>query len=176
MLFKADDVVARRFGGEGTGAQSFFAYDWQVGKPCRFLVTAEAAEGTTAYAAYFYLPGTKRWKHLVTFRTFIGGDRLAGLYSFIEDFRRDGRSAGEVRRATFGGAWVRDLKGRWHRLTEARFTASGAPWEAKDTIDAGVVADRFYLQTGGDTKTTTPLHSTLERPPGHRHRPQMPAD
>lgn len=176
VLYKADDVIARRFGGEGTGGQSFFDYDWKIGQKCRFLVKATVTEKKTAYAAYFYLPESKTWKHLVTFRTFTGGDRLKGLYSFIEDFRRDGKSANEVRRAVFGNGWVNDTDGEWTPLTKARFTASGATWEAKETIDAGVLKDRFYLQTGGNTKTTTPLRTMVERPPGNATPPQLPQD
>jgi len=176
VLYKADDVVARRFGGEGTGGQSFFNYDWEIGETCRFLVKATVNEGKTDYAAYFFLPESRTWKHLVAFRTFTGGDRLNGLYSFIEDFRRDGRSANEVRRAIFGNGWVTDTDGAWSPLTKARFTASGATWEAKETIDAGVVKDCFYLQTGGDTKTITPLRTTIERPAGDGVPPQVPED
>ena len=175
-LFKADDVVTKRFGNEGTGGQSFFEFDWKTGEACRFLVTATAtAEGAkTAYAGHFWLPEKKQWKHLVTFRTRTGGEPLRGLYSFVEDFRRDGKSAGQARRATFGNGWVRDLKGNWHALTKARFTASGAEWEAKETIDAGLADGRFYLQTGGDTKTTTPLRSEIERPKGDAKPPEVP--
>jgi hypothetical protein len=174
VLDKADDVVARRFGGEGTGGQSFYTYDWQVGKTYRFLVTATVAGKRTAYAAYFYLPETGAWKHLVTFSTIAGGRRLERLYSFIEDFRRDTASAREARRATFGNEWVRDEDGAWHALTRAQFTASGATWEAKDTIDAGVAGDRFYLHTGGDTVTHTPLLSVIERPKGAGRPPDLP--
>ncbi len=176
VLYQADEVIARRFGGEGTGGQSLFDYDWKVGQTYRFLVQARVMEKKTAYAAWFYLPESKTWKHLVTFRTRTGGDRLKGLYSFLEDFRRDGRSATEVRRAVFGNGWVRTLAGRWEPLVKARFTASGAPWEAKDTIDAGVVEGQFYLQTGGDTRTTTPLRTVLERPAGKASPPQGPDD
>jgi len=176
VLFKADDVLARRFGGEGTGGQSFFNYDWKVGQTYRFLVKTTVADKKTAYAAYFFLPESKTWKHLVTFRTRTGGDHLKGLYSFIEDFRRDGKSANEVRRAVFGNGWVRDVKGQWTPLVRARFTASGASWEAKETIDAGVVKDRFYLQTGGDTKTTTPLRAYIERSAGKEPPPSLPED
>ena len=41
----------------------------------------------------------------MTFRTHTGSERLKGLYSFIEDFRRDGKSATETRRAVFGNGW-----------------------------------------------------------------------
>ncbi|HUT93006.1 MAG TPA: DUF3472 domain-containing protein [Thermoguttaceae bacterium] len=176
VLYKADDVIARRFGGEGTGGQSFFHYDWKIGETCRFLVKAAVSEEKTAYAAYFFLSESETWKHLVTFRTFAGGDRLQGLYSFIEDFRRDGKSANEVRRAVFGNGWVYGAGGRWEPLVKARFTASGATWEAKETIDAGVLQDRFFLQTGGDTKTTTPLGTMMERHTGDRAPPQIPED
>jgi hypothetical protein len=176
VLYKADDVTARRFGGEGTGGQSFFNYHWRIGETCRFLVKATVHEGETAYAAYFFLPESKAWKHLITFRTFAGGDGLQGLYSFIEDFRRDGKSAKQVRRAIFGNGWVSDPEGKWAPLTRAHFTASGATWEAKETIDAGVLKDRFYLQTGGDTTTTTPLGTWMERPAGNATPPQLPQD
>lgn len=163
VLYKADEVVARRFGGEGTGGQSFFNYDWKIGQTCRFLVQATVSDKTTAYAAYFFLPESNSWKHLVTFRTSTGGDQLRGLYSFIEDFRRDFKSAEEVRRASFGNGWVRDKEGRWTPLGKARFTASGASWEAKETIDAGALKDKFYLQTGGATKRSMELGSWIER-------------
>ena len=176
VAYKDSEVIVKRFGGEGTGGQSFFSYDWKVGQTYRFLVKATAAEKKTAYAAHFYLPESKTWKHLVTFRTFAGGDRLKGLYSFIEDFRRDGKSATEVRRAVFGNGWARTHEGPWEPLTKARFTASGATWEAKETIDAGIVKQQFYLQTGGDTRTATPLMTPMERPTPGGALPQVPED
>src|SRR5438477_428867 len=75
----------------------------------------------SAYSGYFYLPETKTWKHLVTFRTKTGGDKLKGLYSFVEDFKRDTASATQTRRAAFGNAWIHDTD--WKPLTTARFTA-----------------------------------------------------
>jgi len=175
VLHNDPDVQVKRFGGEGTGGQSFFKYDWKTGETCRFLVRAKVDGEKTAYAAYFWLAGTKRWKHLVTFRTRTGGERLKGLYSFVEDFRRDTASAGEARRAAFSNGWVH--AGEWKPLLAARFTASGAEWEAKDTIDAGVTEGRFYLQTGGDTKTTTPLNSKVERPAAPDAKaPDVPAE
>ena len=162
-LHRDPDVEVKRFGNEGTGGQSFFRYDWKAGETCRFLVRASVEGEKTAYAAYFYVPRAKTWKHLATFRTRIGGDRLEGLYSFVEDFRRDTKSAGQTRRVAFGNGWVL-AGGEWKPLLAARFTASNATWEAKESIDAGVADGRFYLQTGGDTKTTTPLNRKIERP------------
>ena len=163
ILHNDPDVEVKRFGGEGTGGQSFFKYDWKSGETCRFLVRAKVDGDKTAYAGYFYQPQEKAWKHLVTFRTRTGGEKLEGLYSFVEDFRQDTTSATEIRRALFSNGWV-FAAGEWKPLVAARFTASSATWEARDTIDAGLAGDRFYLQTGGETKTTTPLNSKIDRP------------
>jgi len=173
-LHQAPDVRIRRFGGEGTGGQCLGNFDWKIGETHRFAVIAAADGQKTAYAGYVWQHDRSQWKHLVTFRTRTGGQNLRGLYSFIEDFRRDGRSVQEVRRARFGNGWVKAADGEWVRLNRARFTASGAQWEAKDNIDAGVEAGRFFLATGGDTKTSQPLRSTIEKPAGKTPRPELP--
>ncbi len=85
----------------------------------------------------------------------------------MEDFRRDGKSVGDVRRARFGNGWVRSTKGDWVALTRARFTASGAEWESKENINAGVNGSNFILVTGGDTRQEVELRSYLTvSPPG----------
>jgi len=175
VLFKADDVLVKRFGGEGTGGQSFFNFDWKLGAAYRFCVRAVVEGDKTAYSAHFLVPDKNEWKHLVTFRTATGkGGGLRGLYSFVEDFRRDTKSATEARRAAFGDAWTFDAAGAATRIAKARFTASGATWEAKDTIDAGVADGRFYLQTGGDTKTLNALRSMLTLPASNTAAPAVP--
>jgi hypothetical protein len=116
----------------------------------------------------------EEWKRLVTFRVRTGGAPLRGLYSFVEDFRRDGESAREVRMARYGNGWVGLGYGDWRPLNQARFTASNSPFEAKETIDAGFDGAWFYLVTGGQTKMKGKLRgmiqgkaaSELKRPEG----------
>ncbi len=160
VLYHAADVSVRRFGGEGTGGQSFFLYPWKARQKYRFLVEATVEKDKTAFAAFFFLNETGAWKHLVTFRTRTGGAPLTGYYSFIEDFRRDGKSLHERRRAQFGNGWVKGLDGNWVQLTEARFT--GDPTQVKN-IDASVLGDSFSLTTGGDTENHTELQTVLKR-------------
>jgi len=173
LLGQSPDVTVKRFGGEGTGAQSFFSYGWRVGVPYKFLLEATVQEDKTAYAGYFFVPEAQAWKHLATFRITTGGERLKGLYSFVEDFRRDGTSAAQARGARFGNGWVRDVAGQWQPLLKARFTASNAAWEAKDTIDAGVNRGQFYLMTGGNTRTSVAMQSVIERPLGNDKPPTV---
>ncbi|MHC4147261.1 MAG: DUF3472 domain-containing protein, partial [Planctomycetota bacterium] len=127
----------------------------------------------TTYAAYFYLNEQSKWKHLATFQTITGGDYLSGYYSFIEDFRRNGESARNVRRARYGNGWVKTEAGKWLPLTQARFTADRTPTV---NIDAGVEGGRFFLQNGGDTENHTLLRSTMDCPIEQMSRPAVSFD
>lgn len=148
LVEKDEKVRTGRFGGEGTGGQSFFDYDWKVGQPYRLRVSTKVVGNRTEYSGDFLVPETKQWKRLVTFSTMTGGKRLSGYYSFIEDFQRDRLSTHHVRRALFGHASVTD-SGKTQPITRARFTADSNP---VTNIDAGVEGDRFFLATGGETR------------------------
>lgn len=162
LLHKDDAVRVGRFGGEGTGGQSFLDYDWKMDATYRFLVTAEIQGQRTAYSGYFFMPEKNEWKHLVTFSTPNGGKLLKGYYSFVEDFRRNMISTTHTRQADFSNGWVRTKEGHWMTLTKARFTADANPVL---NIDAGITEGRFFLATGGEiTNKGTPLWKTMERP------------
>jgi hypothetical protein len=162
LLHKDDAVRIGRFGGEGTGGQSFFDYDWKAGETYRFLVTAKVNGERTEYAGHFFVPETKAWKHLVTFSTITGGRPLSGYYSFVEDFKRDRISTTKVRKAEFGNGWVHSTDDKWLPLDQAKFTADS---NAATNINAGQVEGRFFLATGGDTANTdTKLNAKMDRP------------
>ncbi len=165
LLYEGEGVRIRRFGGEGTGGQCMAPFPWTVGGTHRFLLRGEVQGKKTAYTAWVGTPDGTAWRKLATFRTRTGGRPLSGYYSFVEDFRRDGASARDVRRARFGNGWVRSKNGDWVALTRARFTASGAEWEAKDTINAGLAGRGFFLATGGETVQECALRTVLEQAP-----------
>lgn len=177
-LYQAPDVKVRRFGGEGTGGQCMGDFEWAIGETNRFLVRAEVTGEKTSYTGYVRIQSKKLWKRLVTFRVRTGGTPLHGLYSFVEDFRRDTISAGEVRRARFGRGWVRLAKGNWVPLEKARFTASNSSFEAKDTIDAGFDGAWFYLVTGGQTQMKAKLREIIQGNEGKNlaHPEDLPED
>lgn len=164
LLYEGAGVRIRRFGGEGTGGQCMAPFAWKLGQTNRFLLRGEVQDQKTAYTAWV-AQDAGEWRKLATFRTRTGGLPLKGYYSFVEDFRRDGASVNEVRRARFGDGWVQGLKGEWISLNRARFTASGAEWESKDNIDAGLTGGWFFLGTGGSLKASHPLHTVLQLPP-----------
>jgi hypothetical protein len=162
VLGHGDGVRVKRFGGEGTGAQSFLDYDWKIGQTCCFFIKATPDGDHTAYAAYFRPSDSKQWKPLATFST-LNGKPMHGYYSFIEDFRRNRVSATKVRRARFGNGWVRKPDGQWVALTRARFTADSNP---VTNIDAGADGPSFFLATGGQTTNAhAKLNDTMDRLP-----------
>ena len=148
-LHKDEQVRVGRFGGEGTGGQSFFDYPWKTGETYRFLVKAKKDGDRSEYSGYFFLPEKNEWKHLVTFSTPNGGKLLRGHYSFVEDFRRNRVSTTKTRRAHYSNGWVQVPSGDWQPITTARFTADANPVL---NIDAGIDGERFFLATGGDIK------------------------
>lgn len=156
-------VRVKRFGGEGTGGQSFYDYDWKIGESVRFAVFAKPdGPDRTQFAGYIYIADEDRWQHMATFSTLADGELLRGYYSFVEDFLRNGASAKIIHSANFGNGWIkaRTKNGsQWMPLTRARFTADQTPTQ---NIDSELKGDRFYLQTGGGTKNAnTQLRETV---------------
>jgi hypothetical protein len=155
-IHKDPKVRVGRFGGEGTGGQSFFDFDWKPNTPYNFVVTAGAEGERTEYAGYLFDPAEKAWRHLVTFSTITGGKTtMGGFYSFVEDFKRDKVSLTKRRAAHFGDCWALDEKKAWKPAESARFTGDGNP---ANNIDAEPAGNGWTLATGGDT---TNVHSKL---------------
>jgi Domain of unknown function (DUF3472) len=170
VLYQGEGVRIKRFGGEGTGGQCMWNCNWQLGQTNRFLVGAEVQGQKTTCTAWFNSDAS--WKKLATFRTRTHGLPLRGYYSFIEDFRRDGKSVYETRRARFGTGWVKTMPGDWVALSEAKFTASGAEWESKENINAGSADGAFFLATGGNISRISELNSLIHLPVSSPNRPR----
>ena len=175
-LHTGEGVRVGRFGGEGTGGQSFHDFEWKAGDTYRFLVTCEPdGKDRVAFVGHLYLPAKKEWLHMVTFSTLTEKKTLGGYYSFVEDFKRDKVSTTKTRTAEYGNAWVKAARGgEWKPVTEARFTADSNPVL---NIDAGLTAerDRFFLSTGGEIENaTTELRDKMALPKDAK--PELPKD
>lgn len=167
LRYQDPQVRVGRFGGEGTGGQSFLPFPWKVGLTYRLLVTAKPAARRTEFSGWIFDPRQGAWRKLVTFSTITDGRALKDCYSFIEDFQRDRASTKRARRAAYGHGWAQGLDGQWRFLDQARFTADRNPVL---NMDAGVREGRFYLSTGGSTRNSgTPLGDTMALP----EAPQM---
>jgi hypothetical protein len=168
VLYSDPDAKVGRFGGEGTGGNAKLKCAWAIGERCRFLVRAEVEDQKTAYTGFFRRDSDPAWRKLVTFRVKTGGQPLKGYYSFVEDFRRDGKSPQERRSAVYGPGWVKSTKGGWAPVVKASF---GADATKLDTIDAALSGEGFRLSTGGATTMTTKLRASLTLPDAKRVLP-----
>ncbi len=166
VIYLGKGVHYTRFGNEGTGAHSDFDYDWEVGKTYQFFLRATAKQKSTEYEGWFRDPGAAAgWIHIATFEAPDGGKAMKGLYSFLEDFRRDTKSATEIRRVETANGWFKPSHdAAWLPLLTMRFTTMNQRGAAPAGIDAGVTGRRFYMQNGGDTRTTMSLNSSTTRP------------
>lgn len=172
VLHQDPEVRVKRFGGEGSGGQSFFDYDWKVGETYRFLVTGQPDGRRTVYSGYFYIPEQKAWKHLVSFSTVSGGEPLGGYYSFVEDFKRDRVSTTHLRQARFGNTWVQGIDKKWHAIREARFTGDANPVL---NINAEPAEEMFRLGTGGALENTgVKLREAVKLGPAREPQPAQP--
>lgn len=147
ILFHDKNVRTGRFGNEGTGAQTFYDYDWKIGEKCKFRLESITEGRFTTFTTHFYIPETKKWLKLASLRTNTGGKKISGLYSFVEDFQRNGASLLNRRVAKYGKIRV-SSNGKWQDITKARFTGDSNP--AKN-VNAGVKDGYFFLATGGET-------------------------
>jgi len=161
LVHKDEKTRIGRFGGEGTGGQSFYDYDWKIGETLRFLVTSKVEGNRTVYSGHFFHSEQKKWIHMVSFSTITGGTNLKGYYSFVEDFKRDKVSTTFARKGEFFNPWIKNINNDWLPISKANFTADANPVL---NIDAGTKNGHFFLITGGDTNNTLKLRSVIENP------------
>jgi len=166
VLFHMDGTQIKQFHDGGTGPQCLIDWPWEIGQTNRFLVRSRTEGGKTTYAGFIYDAKKQQWLHLATYRRTEGktGGLGGGLYSFVEDFHRNGTSATEVRRATFKNVWIETKDSGWQPLRAPLFNAAKPDGRAKDAINGGVNPDgaSWFLVTGGDTKQQTALKSPMK--------------
>jgi len=145
-----DGVTVGEFGGEGSGAQSYFVYNWTPGTTYKFLLKGESnADNSIDYTAYFYAPEIGDWKLIASFRRpFPTGAHLTRLHSFLENF--DTTMGDHTRKVDYTNQWVYDTDGNWNEMTSATFTtdntgASGVRFD----YDGGSEGDSFFLRNCG---------------------------
>ena len=154
VLYSAPNVSVSRFGGEGTGAKTMFGTNWEVGRDVFFRIKTEMDGADRIKFTGFIGDGKKELK-IATISRLSHGKKpiVSGVYSFVEDFWRNGHSKTLVRRAEFTKFASRvSEKDKFTPCTGAYFSADG---NTLKTIDAGPVKDGGFLQTGGDTVNKT---------------------
>lgn len=119
--------------GEYAGGPSIrIPFDWELGKNYATLITEQTdtsdghAKIVTAWINLKPTDEAPEWTRLMTVRTErpAAQTNLSGLYSFIEDFKRDNLfTAGRARTASYGNAYTfSPAKDAWVPLNKVSFT------------------------------------------------------
>ena len=176
LLAKGEGVHGGEFGGEGSGGQSFLRYPWKAGTTYRFLNRAKPdGKGHTVYTAWFFAPETNKWQLIASFKRPKTNTHLTGTHSFLENFAD--RNGWQNREAHYGNQWARDIDGKWHPLTEARFTGDDIARRGyRLDYAGGVTGKAFFMRNGGFFAETVKLDSRFTRSSSGKTEPKIDFD
>ncbi len=110
-----------RFGGEGTGSQLLFVFDWQLGKPYRMAWRRFVVPGSTKvrYSNFYYdshVAGGWVWVGMFERpQTSSGARNMNGFETFSERF---GEADG-TREIDYRNVWLLDLDDHWRNISHA---------------------------------------------------------
>jgi hypothetical protein len=164
LLKKGRAVTAGKFGGEGSGGQSYMKYMWKAGVTYKFLMKGEpATNNCTDYTAYFYSPEEGKWRLIASFRRHQTNTYLTRFHSFLENFIPvQGKY---TRLGLYSNQWVCDKDGNWFEATKARFTADNTARKgARLDYAGGVLDDQFFMKNCGFFNKTVTIGSEFTRP------------
>ncbi|MFT4024371.1 MAG: DUF3472 domain-containing protein [Flavihumibacter sp.] len=144
------EVIVQRFGGEGTGGQSYLVYNWRAGTTYKFLTRGRPdGQGNTLYSCWFYAPEKAAWLFIATWKRPHTSVYLSKLHSFLENFIDS--NGWMERKANYNNQWIRTKEGNWQPVTDATFSvdATGRNKQRFD-FDGGLDSNgQFFLHNGG---------------------------
>lgn len=149
LIKLGDHARSGRFGGEGTGGQSFVDYPWSIGEQMRFLVCIKKKPPFKEISGLFFNNKSKSWELISKWKTHSSEKELSFSVGFVEDFMRNFESAQKARGAFFGPSFAYK-DGKWYPNTSVTFT--GDPTPSTNVMAVIQPNGSVLLQTGGDTK------------------------
>ncbi|KAL9979591.1 hypothetical protein ACROYT_G017272 [Oculina patagonica] len=157
VLAQGEGVTVKRFGGEGTGAQSYLAYDWKMGHTYQLMVNVRPdvhGSDKAVFTGWFRIPELNVWRLLASFqvRPKAVSKKLEGIYSFLEDWAGNGHR----RQGLWGPAWIKTDCGPWVQATNGSGTTTEQDANNRN-IFLSDDQKRLGMTTGGPALTDTSL-------------------
>lgn len=149
LLKKGAEVQAGKFGGEGSGGQSFRKYFWKTGVTYRFLLKAEPAEKESSdFTAWFFAPEIGQWELMASFRRPKTTTYVKSAHAFLENFRPD--TGYLPRTVLYSNQWIYSTDKKWREITEFSFSCD-ATGHKKNRLDftGGSEGQHFFLKNCG---------------------------
>ena len=105
----------------------------------------------------------KEWMLIASFRRPKKATYLTRLHSFLENFAPE--QGKYSRQVLFTNQWIKDSKGVWHELNQAKFTGDNtARTRFRMDYAGGLQGNAFFLRNCGFFSNYTPINSMFERP------------
>lgn len=166
LLGKGSGVIAKDFGDEGSGGQSYLLYNWKAGQTYKFLTRIRPnGDNSTTYSAYFFDPNTQTWRFISSFKRPKTNTWYQSPYSFLENF--DPERGNVARKVFFNNQWVCDASGNWSEMSTATFTNDDTGRKKlRMDFHGGVENNRFFLQNCGFFNHFTNPDSSFKRKTG----------
>ncbi len=163
LLKKGEGVTSGEFGNEGSGGQSYKVFNWKAEIRYGFLTRVKPNDdNTTDYTSYFFDPETNQWHLIASFKRPKTNTYVTRPYSFLENFIPN--TGALSRRGGFYNQWMRDSKGQWYEITEAKFSADAtARKDARLDYSGGTMNNGFYLMNCGFTNDHTNIGAMFSR-------------
>ena len=173
LLKKGETVKVQDFGGEGSGGQSFMAYDWQPGNTYKFLMRVRPdGKGSTVYTAYFCDAEDGKWRLMASFQRPKIDTWYTNPHSFLENFNPV--MGYKTRRACYNNQWACTKEGEWIPVTEAVFTHCDTGKNGKRLdYTGGADENGFYLMMGGFFDGYTKGYTRFTRTNGIGEKPNI---
>jgi hypothetical protein len=173
LLKKGETVKVQDFGGEGSGGQSFMAYDWKPGNTYKFLMRVRPdGKGSTVYTAYFCDAEDGKWRLMASFQRPKIDTWYTNPHSFLENFNPV--MGYKTRRACYNNQWACTKDGEWIPVTEAVFTHCDTGRNGKRLdYTGGADENGFYLMMGGFFDGYTKGYTRFTRKNGVGEKPNI---
>jgi hypothetical protein len=172
LVVAGPGVSAQRFGGEGTGGQSFLDFNWVAARTYGFITRQRpGGSGNTQYTAWFKevvkpggdeilgdsFDGPAPWNLIATWQ-YATPQPFTYWYSFVECF--DPELGYLSRFANFGNQWAVGANGVWTELTSAWFDSdpTGSNQQRLD-VGGGRSGSDYYLHMDGFFNPTLGEHA-----------------
>jgi len=154
LVDKGEETIVNKFGGEGTGGQSYVKAGWKTGEPVKFLMNVQPQSNHSVVISAWYQLKDQDWKYVASWRAPKEQKLFDGFYSFIENY---GYTNGQMRReAYYYNAWGKEADGNWVHFNKVRFSNTDGKEGQRVDYEQGVslkYPDRFYMASGGYTPT-----------------------
>lgn len=150
LVEKGDNVTAKEFGGEGTGAQSFKVYDWKAGDTVYFKVTTDVDEDKNAstLSGYYSTDEGKTWILMATFLAHKQKIHLASPYGFLENF---GDESTTIKEGFYGNQTITGTSGKTIKISDFSFTHTTPvqDWEVYEQKQHLGSSNEVYMRING---------------------------